>query len=58
MEWILKNEGKSHRDFKYEKSRVEQFIEEDQGDAVYLLPKFYCEMNPIECVWAQAKCHA
>ena len=22
---------------------------------MYMLPKFHCELNPIECVWAQAK---
>ena len=44
----------SHNDFKNEKSRVEQFLFE-RGHIVYMLPKFHCELNPIERVWAQAK---
>lgn len=44
----------NHPDFKFEKSHIEHFIEE-KGHMVYLLPKFHCEINPIEHVWAQAK---
>lgn len=44
----------NHPDFKYEKSRVERFLS-DKGHIVYLLPKYHCELNPIERVWAQAK---
>ena len=50
MREILRN----HPDFKYEKSRIEHFIE-GKGHIVYLLPKYHCELNPIERVWAQAK---
>ena len=47
----------SHPDFKNEKSRVERFLMEKQH-IVYLLPKFHCELNPIERVWAQSKRYA
>ena len=45
----------SHADFKNEKSRIERFLMEDKEYIAYMLPKFHCEFNPIECVWAQAK---
>ena len=45
----------SHCDFKNEKSRVERYLSEDCGHIVYMLPKYHCELNPIECVWAQVK---
>ena len=28
---------------------------EEKGHVVYMLPKFHCELNPIEQVWAEAK---
>ena len=43
-----------HTDFQNEKTRIEHFLE-DKGHIVYLLPKYHCELNPIERVWAQAK---
>lgn len=45
----------SHPDFKNEKSRIERYLIEDRGHIVYMLPKYHCELNPIERVWAQAK---
>ena len=42
-------------DFKYEKSRIERILTEKYGHIVYMLPKYHCELNPIERVWAQAK---
>ena len=45
----------SHPDFKYEKSLVERFLMEGKGHIVYMLPKFHCELNPIERVLAQSK---
>ena len=45
----------SHPDFKHEKSTIERFLTEEKGHIVYMLPKFHCELNPIERVWAQAK---
>jgi len=44
----------SHADFKCEKSQIEWFLVEE-GHITYMLPKFHCELNPIERVWAQAK---
>ena len=45
----------SHPDFKNEKSTIERFLGEEKGHVVYMLPKFHCELNLIEWVWAQAK---
>ena len=45
----------THPDFKNEKSRIERFLTEEKGYIVYMLPKFHCELNPIERVWAQSK---
>ena len=45
----------SHRNFQNKKSRIEQLLVEDKGHIEYMLPKFNCEVNPIECVWAQEK---
>ena len=45
----------NHPDFKNEKSRIERFLVEEKGHIMYMLPKFHCELNPIERVWAQAK---
>ena len=42
------------RDFKFQKTRVEELIL-SKGHRVMFLPKFHCELNPIECVWCQAK---
>ena len=48
----------SHPDFKNEKSTIERFLVEEKGNITYMLPKFHCELNPIERVWAQAKRNA
>ena len=45
----------SHPDFKNEKSSIERFLIEEKGHIVYMLPKFHCELNPIERVWSQSK---
>lgn len=45
----------SHPDFKYEKSKIERYLSDECKHIVYMLPKFHCELNPIERVWAQAK---
>ena len=34
---------------------LSDFIVEDKGHLMYMLPKFHCELNPIKRVWAQAK---
>ena len=42
------------RDFKFQKTRVEELIL-NKGQGVLFIPKFHCEINPIECVWCHAK---
>lgn len=44
----------SHLDFINEKSSVEQFLNKEKKHIVYMLPKYHCELNQIEIVWAQA----
>lgn len=46
---------KSHPDFKYEKSKIERYLTDECKHLMYMLPKYHCELNPIERVWAQAK---
>ena len=41
-------------DFRNEKAAVQQYVE-GRGHKAYFLPKFHCEMNPIERVWGQSK---
>ena len=41
-------------DFKYKKTKVETLLI-DNGYKAYFIPKFHCELNPIERVWAQSK---
>ena len=47
---------KEHDDFKNEKSMVERFIS-SRGHECLFLPKYHCELNPIERVWGRAKDH-
>ena len=42
------------RDFKFQKTRVEETIL-NRGHRVMFIPKFHCELNPIERVWCHAK---
>ena len=42
-------------DFRDEKSRIEHYLNDECRHIVYMLPKYHCELNPIERVWAQAK---
>ena len=42
------------RDFKFQKTKVEEMIL-NKGHRVMFIPKFHCEINPIERVWCQAK---
>ena len=46
----------SHAHFKNEKTALEHVVQEKQQRAIYL-PKFHCELNPIERVWGEAKCY-
>jgi hypothetical protein len=41
-------------DFRAEKPLL-QLVIEDAGHKCLFLPKFHCELNPIEMVWGQAK---
>ena len=41
-------------DFKVQKTRVEELISK-HGHKCIFLPKYHCELNPIERVWGQAK---
>ena len=43
-----------HHDFANEKTMVEHLLEKE-GLVGTFLPKFHCELNPIERVWGQAK---
>ena len=43
-----------HEDFVTEDTIVESYLK-GRGHKAYFLPKFHCELNPIERVWAQAK---
>ena len=52
MRKILSN----HDDFLNEKIILERFLI-DRGHKV-MIPKFHCELNPIERVWGQAKCYS
>ena len=44
----------SHDDFENEKCRVDSFLS-SCGHTCVFLPKFHCELNPIERVWSQSK---
>ena len=44
----------NHDDFRNEKTVVETFLV-GRGHIVFFIPKFHCELNPIERVWGQAK---
>ena len=50
----MRAEIASHTDFKEEKTKIEHFLN-DFGHICMFLPKFHCELNPIERCWAQAK---
>ena len=41
-------------DFKYEKTKVEKLLNSNNFQS-YFIPKFHCELNPIERVWGQSK---
>ena len=50
MRTVLSN----HEDFVREKTSVEHYIE-SRGHTALFLPKFHCELNPIERVWGHSK---
>lgn len=43
----MRQELVSHPDFKEEKTKIEHFLN-GKGYACIFLPKFHCELNPIE----------
>ena len=45
-----------HEDFANEKTILEHYMQK-RGHMMFYLPKFHCELNAIERVWAQAKLH-
>ena len=50
MQTVLSN----HNDFRTEKAAVLMYVE-SRGHKAFFLPKFHCELNPIERVWGQSK---
>ena len=50
----MRKELKSHPDFRDEKNKLKYFLHA-RGHACHFLPKYHCEMNPIERCWAQSK---
>lgn len=44
----------NHCDFKYKKTAVEHLLKQ-HGYYCFYIPKFHCELNPIERVWGAAK---
>ena len=43
--------------FRTEKTTVEHYLIE-RGHVVMFIPKFHCELNPIERVWGQSKVYS
>jgi len=44
----------THKDFREEKTKIEHYLN-SLGPVCIFLPKFHCELNPIERCWTQAK---
>ena len=53
----MRRELASYSDFINEKTRIAHFLN-NCGRTYIMLPKFHCELNPIERCWAQAKRYA
>ena len=47
----------NHQDFKEEKTQVEHTVARWNMKCLFI-PKFHCELNPIERVWGQSKVYA
>ena len=50
----MRKEISTHPDFMNEMTKLEHFLR-DRGHICIMLPKFHCELNPIERCWGQAK---
>ena len=44
----------NHEDFKFEKTALEYLLR-DNDQRMLFIPKFHCELNPIERVWGETK---
>ena len=42
------------QDFKYERTKLEKYRKKKDHRVIFI-PKFHCELNPIERVWGEAK---
>ena len=52
----LREKLQTFEDFKTQKSLLEEMVEA-RGHICMFIPKFHCELNPIERVWCHAKKH-
>ena len=50
----MREELLKHPDFANEKNQLEYFLH-NKGHPCLFIPKFHCELNPIERCWSQAK---
>ena len=53
VKW-LREKMAAQRDFVGERSRLEHMIE-SRGHLCWFLPKYHCELNPIELHWGRSK---
>ena len=52
----LREKQQTFEDFATQKSLLEEMVE-SRGHLCMFIPKFHCELNPIERVWCHAKKH-
>ena len=52
MYYILAN---NFSDFRNERSALQQMIEDELDGTFIALPKYHCELNPIEYIWGSGK---
>ena len=52
----MRKELSSYPDFVHERNELEYFLH-SRCHACHFIPKYHCELNPIERCWAQAKHH-
>lgn len=52
----MRQKLQTYSDFANPKTLIEELVER-RGHLCYFLPKFHCEMNPIERCWCHAKKH-